>query len=373
MLRWVLVFLLSCGCLAAQTYADSARGAEVIRDRGCLDCHAVAGKGGGSAPDLAIEAREPFTPAVFAAAVWNHAPAMWEAMAAEEGEIPLLKRADIRDVFAYLYSVRYFDPAGSPERGRAVFRNKNCFRCHAVIATDAGGIGPPVRDWLLTTDPVVFLEQMWNHGDAMLEEVDADQRRWPTLSSTEMADLMAYVFNLPGLPARKARLQLGAPAAGMKVFADLKCSECHTTIQAPGDKLPLAAEGASHRTLTDLAAAMWNHRPLMEEWAEGISVEIPKFQEGQMGQLLSYLVDEGFLESRGEPADGAAAFYSNGCLSCHGPGDELPKRDYGMMDLIAGIWMHGPDVREAIKAKGGEWPEISAREMADIVVWLNSR
>src|SRR5690606_22123208 len=105
---------------------------------------------------------------------------------------PRMDRQEARDVFAFLYSVRYFEPSGKPARGRAVFSRKGCFRCHALVRTDAGGIGPAVPDWPLLDDPVRFLEAMWNHGTAMRREGEADQRPWPELNVRELSDLIAY-------------------------------------------------------------------------------------------------------------------------------------------------------------------------------------
>ena len=200
MARWValtaVLLVISAPPVAAQ-YADSVRGADVIRDRGCLSCHSLLGEGKREAPDLGRPGPEPFTPAEFAASLWNHAPDMWLAMARKKKSIPRISDREMRDLYAYLYSVRYFEPAGDAGRGQGIFREKRCFRCHALVDTGAGSIGPSVSQWPTLNDPVRFLETMWNHGAAMREESAADEIPWPTMTTEQMADLMADVYSLP--------------------------------------------------------------------------------------------------------------------------------------------------------------------------------
>lgn len=375
---WVVLLLLSASTVAAQ-YADSVRGADAIRDRGCLSCHAMLGEGGKDAPDLGRPGDEPFSPAAFAASLWNHAPEMWRAMAGKKKSVPQVSDREMRDVFAYLYSVRYFEPAGDAGRGQGVFREKRCFRCHALVDTGAGSIGPPVSQWPASSDPVPFLERMWNHGAAMQEESAADKIPWPNLTTTQMADLMAYVYNLPDLPPRRARLELGKASAGMKVFDDMQCGECHALVEVDPDALALSEVPRKHRTLTDLAVAMWNHRPIMQEWADETGLEIRNFEKGQMGRLLSFLFEEGFLEERGDMTTGSKLWQSKGCSNCH---DTAPKggqfvplrlRTYTVTDLSTVIWRHGPRIRDEMQRAGIAWPTMTARDIADIVAWLNAR
>lgn len=375
--RWILVVLfvlLLAQPLAGQA-GDSVRGQGVLREQGCLSCHALLGSGGSIAPDLGEPAGAVFSPATFAASVWNHAPEMWDAMARRDQEAPQLSNRDMRDLFAYLYSVRYFEPAGDAEVGVDVFRDKTCFRCHALVDTDAGGIGPSVSSWRAPSDFILFLEVMWNHGSRMDTERQRDGLMWPDFTTAEMADLLAYVYGLPDLPPTPARIQLGQSSAGMKVFDDLGCSSCHSPLDNDPDLLPFDRSERPHRTITDLAVAMWNHRPIMEEWAAGTGLPVRNFEEGQMGHLVSYLFEEGFLEERGSPSRGGALYTSKRCAQCHedGSAQPLPQRSYTVMDVTAGIWRHGAEVRQSLADEGLRWPQVTANELADIVSWLNAR
>ncbi|MBI1357779.1 MAG: c-type cytochrome [Acidobacteria bacterium] len=374
--RWMGSLLFVVAVVADPLFgqgADSYRGAEALRARGCTGCHSLLGQeGDGSAPDLGRPRGGVFSPAEFASALWNHSEAMWDAAARKDMARPTLDRQEARDIFAFLYSVRYFEPSGKPERGRAVFSEKGCYRCHALVKTDAGGIGPAVADWPLLDDPVRFLEAMWNHGSAMLQENELDGRPWPELNVRELSDLIAYIYAMPDLPPRRGRLQLGPPQAGMRLFDDLHCAECHTLLPGDKDLVPLLASPRRQMTLTELAVEMWNHRPIMDEWAEETGKEIPTLERGQMGQLLSYLFEEGFLEERGDPALGRKVFEGKSCARCH-EAQPLPKREWRATDVVAGAWAHAPKMRERMRREGVAWPSLSAAELANLIAWLNGR
>lgn len=295
----ILAALLASVGSAFGQYGESPRGAAVLRERGCASCHAVLGRGGGRATELTSHGGENFSPAAFAAEIWNHSPEMWSAMATEGRERPELSAQDLRDVFAFLYAVRYFEPSGDFDRGRRVFSAKQCHRRHGLVRVDAEGIGPAVPDWPSLSDPVRFVEAMWNHGAVMREETQADRIEWPALTVRELADLLAYLYNLPDRPPQLGRVELGSPDAGMRLFDDLGCIECHSILETDADRIALAPAAERARTITDLAVAMWNHRPVMQEWAEATGKEIRQLEPGQMGQLLSYLMQEGYLDRPG--------------------------------------------------------------------------
>ena len=348
-------------------YGDSLQGAAILRERGCISCHAVLGRGGGRASDLTAPGAGVFSPAAFAAELWNHTPRMWSAMALEGRERPALSAEDVRHVFAFLYSVRYFEPSGDIERGRRVFASKQCHRCHALVRVEQGGIGPAVPDWPSLSDPVRFLEAMWNHGEAMQEETAVDDVQWPSFTRRELADLLAYIYNLPDRPPRLGRLQLGSPDAGMRLFDDLGCIRCHSIDGPDPDLIPLAPPPGVHYSLTGLAVAMWNHQPVMQEWAAETGMEIPHLERGQLGQLLSYLMEEGFLDRRGNEKRGARLFESRGCQSCHGAdGEPLPKRDWDAAEMVAEFWSHGPQDPTAHSSN------LSPADMADLIAWIHA-
>jgi hypothetical protein len=37
------------------------------------------------------------------------------------------------------------------------------------------------------------------------------------------------------------------------------------------------------------------------------------------------------------------------------------------------MWNHGPTMRDALEARGLEWPEFEGNEMADLIAYLNTQ
>src|ERR1035441_10235961 len=125
---------------------DSERGARLFENQRCVECHSVNGKGGKMGMDLSARVDRGFTPALLASAMWNHAPVMWAAMEGAGMERPKLSPSDAADLFAYLYSTRFFDRPGDAARGKQAFTDRHCAECHGITESRAEG-APPVVKW----------------------------------------------------------------------------------------------------------------------------------------------------------------------------------------------------------------------------------
>src|SRR5262245_48504063 len=72
-----------------------SRGEQVIREKGCLDCHALKGSGGKRAPDFAALSAGADTPVLLATSIWNHGPRMWAEFESAGRPIPSLSQNDV--------------------------------------------------------------------------------------------------------------------------------------------------------------------------------------------------------------------------------------------------------------------------------------
>ena len=81
--------------------ASAARGARLVRDRGCTTCHAVRGQGAKTAADFATSTAVR-TPASVVAAMWNHSGEMESAADAKRVAWPVLSGAELADIAAFL-------------------------------------------------------------------------------------------------------------------------------------------------------------------------------------------------------------------------------------------------------------------------------
>jgi mono/diheme cytochrome c family protein len=315
---------------------------------------------------------------MMAALLWNHSPAMWNVMRGQDIPIPALDEAQMRDIYAYFYALRYFDPPGDAARGKNVFTAKHCYRCHS-LTIDGGSIGPPVPLWPALADPVLWLQQMWNHAGEMAREMEREGVRWPQFTVAEMVDLIVYVENLPGLRLDTRTLRLGDAADGARLFDAKNCSQCHTLGGGDRDKVDLLEATRPEGRLTGLAAKMWNHRPLMETAARNRGVQLATFQDDEMADLLAYLAERGYFSVHGDAGRGERLFRQKSCASCHGQPDSTAP-DLRAMDtpftaarLAAAVWHHGPAMLDQMRQKGMRWPSLTDRNVADLLAFLNRR
>lgn len=364
----VLTTIVSVAAFAqAPTFeADANRGAELFTKLACIQCHSVNGAGGSLAPDLGRLADRDFTPASLAATMWNHAPTMWSAMRARGVVAGDMDEQAAADLFAYFYSVRFFEKPGDAARGKRVFENAGCAKCHGLtrpIRPDT----PPVSEWPSLNQPFALSEAMWNHMRPMLAATTSTRILWPTLSAQDLDDLLVYLRNLPTSQAPAEDFTITSGKRGHELFVSKGCEPCH------GSDTALA--GRIHgQTMTDIAAEMWDHGPRMAAAQAPPAV----FQPGEMSELLSYLWARQFFEDERDPARGRHVFVSKGCAGCHEGGKQgAPKLPVGGVRfsepaMVAALWRHGPTMLGRMKAAGLAWPKLSADDMASLVAYLNS-
>jgi mono/diheme cytochrome c family protein len=162
------------------------RGKRLFASKGCGSCHSVFTGGSGIGPDLGrTELRGSVTQ--LAGRMWNHWPAMSEAMQALGMASPTFRQDELADVFAYLFVSRYDGQASRP-RGDAVYRAKGCASCHGE--SGEGGIGPALREVTKGVNKELAFQLMWNHAPAMHDKMGTRQIPWPRFEPEELAGLL---------------------------------------------------------------------------------------------------------------------------------------------------------------------------------------
>ena len=349
---------------AAVINADSTRGAQLFETLSCVQCHSVQGKGGTLAPDLGRLVDRNFTPGTLAATMWNHAPAMWASMRERDIRAGDLDEQAAADLFAYFYAARFFEKPGDAGRGKRVFAERGCARCHGLNNASRPFV-KPVNQWDVITDPVELAEAMWNHRSRMLEEAGASRIRWPELSAQDLGDILVYTRNLPSPPSKPAVFRLGAGTDGASVFTSKGCSGCHPSANTLTSRM-------KGQTLTEIAAAMWNHAPRMA----AAGAKPVKLEPDEMRELLSYLWARQFFEGSGNVAAGRRVFAAKRCATCHDdPSSGAPKltgRSFSGATMVSVLWHHGPRMLDQMKAKGIPWPRFEGAQMSDLITFLNS-
>ena len=353
---------------AASFTADSKRGAAIFTSQMCTNCHSVAGRGGTSAPDLGRRYDRDYTPAGVASLMWNHAPAMWSMMAKQSVPVPRLTDADAADLFAYFYAAHFFEKPGEAERGKALFQSKHCADCHA-LTTGAASVGPPVPEWKALTDLTVLIAQMFDHAAPMTRAMRERNLAWPQLTAQDMTDLLVYLQNLPQTRGATLEFEIPQPQGGEELFRTKGCASCHGD-QAAFQKL------IGDSTLTEVAAAMWNHAPLMVKSPDTAPAQVTP---DEMRQILSAVWASQFFSPKGDAARGKHVFESKKCESCHNnPASGAPQLErgpgkYSAVSMVSALWEHGPAMLEKIKQRNLSWPRLSPADMSNVIAYLNSR
>ncbi len=360
----VLILGVASGAHLLAADADARRGADFFQTQGCVNCHAIKGAGAGKAPDLGRRLDRDYTPAGIAARMWSHAPVMWTAMGKENIPIPQVTADQAADLFAYFYAARFFERPGEAQRGKKFLEEKRCTECHSIAGV-GGTVGPAVEKWESLAAPVLLIQQMWNHQTQMHNAMAARRIPWPQMSSQELTDILVYLQNLPQTRGTEHFLLLPPPSEGAALFQEKGCAECHKGALALENRL-------GDSTLTDVAAAMWNHAPQMRQPA-------PELSATEWRQLISYIWGKQFFATRGDVTRGHKIFDGKKCSVCHdnassgAPRLSKPAEPYSAITMVSALWRHGPVMLRMMTEKHIAWPQLTQNEMANLIAYLNSR
>jgi mono/diheme cytochrome c family protein len=342
---------------------EAKRGEQLFRTQQCVRCHSLNGRGGSYAADLARRIDRNFTPTVMASLMWNHAPAMGDAMKREKLTPPQLSNEQAADLFAYFVSARYFERPGDAGRGKQVFATKRCADCHGITDSKSAG-APPVAKWESLADPVILAQQMWNHGAKMTAALTERGISRPVLSAQELTDLLVYLQNLPETRGLAGNFSFPPSDSGAQLFDSKGCSGCHTG--------KLAFESLlRNQTLTGIAAGMWNHQAAMKQ-------PPPQLSQEEMRQIIGHIWARQYFRGSGNADRGRKVFDEKRCASCHNdPSSGAPKLAKGKdawsdITIVSALWSHGPRMLDTMAKKSLEWPRFTAAQMADLIAYLNS-
>jgi mono/diheme cytochrome c family protein len=266
---------------------DPITGRQLFSEKGCVQCHSVAGIGGTAAPDLANVAISGNAVA-WTSAMLNHAASMITPITHSLGQWPQFNGKEMNDLIAYVsqhapkQASKGEASFGNSERGWTAFRAR-CSQCHSVQG-QGGSIGPalgPEQDIPLST--ANFASEMWNHAPAMLGLSKKKGIPAPQLQGSEMADILAFLASLryfePG----------GSPQSGAKVFAERGCATCHGS-SAEGTKLgPPLGQYAEPYTVVTFTTKLWEHGPKMIDRAQDMGITWPTLKPTDVGDLVSFL------------------------------------------------------------------------------------
>lgn len=263
-------------------------GRRLFTEKRCIVCHQTGGTGGVVGPNLDF-LRQFGSPILIAAELWNHGPAMAEAMRAKGIARPAFRDAELRDLIAYLKAASrahaeeplYVLP-GRADEGQRLFREKGCVLCHRV-GGEGGRVGPDLAERRLHWSLTQFAAAMWNKAPAMMKEMQARVLSVPRLQAREMADLVAYLY------AVRYFADAGDPRKGRELATAKGCLGCHSLGGTGGKVGPDLAQVKGLDSAAAVIAALWNHGFIMAERAERRQVAWPRLRHEEMANLVAFL------------------------------------------------------------------------------------
>jgi len=347
---------------------NAVAGAAVFGEKGCIRCHSVDGGGPTIGPNLrSIGSGRSFQE--LTAALWNHLPDMSRRMTDLGIGQPHLSEREAGDLFAFLYTLGYFDSAGDPERGKQLFTEKSCVRCHQVRGI--GGVVGPVLDHVGARGvPIEVAAAMWNHGPSMIEAAEARGISRPRLTGRDFTDLIAFLqTDDPQTPVENLYVLPGDAEAGAAVIEENRCTVCHGAPGAGGGIAPDLAGLRRGASLVDFVALMWNQTPAMMTALQARDLEFPHLEPEDFANIVAYLYSVNYFEAGGHASRGPALIREKGCERCHSTDQlsSIPGLGHPA-SITAALWNHLPVLQTAEELES--WPSFTASEMGDLMAFF---
>jgi mono/diheme cytochrome c family protein len=275
-----------------------------------------------------------------------------------------------------------FAPSWGLLAGWDVFAKKGCGGCHALR-----GFGPVTGpDLGRINSGTGFYDvgaAMWNHLPRMGEQMRAQRMDRPTLTATDVENVIAFVFTARYFD------ELGDGRTGQKLFVSKRCVTCHS-VGGAGGKVGPPLDGLKRANSPVLvAAALWNHGPEMAETMKAQGIQRPSFNGRELVDVIAYIVQaakdtpgETAQVVPGTPSNGQALFVQKQCATCHAiggtggsVGPDLGKRSQhvSLTQFAARMWNHGPAMWAKMKERNIAIPKLSGQEMADVLALLYTK
>ena len=361
---------------------DPHSGSHLFSSKGCANCHALFGQGGGEAPDLGRVPRRHASLNELVSEMWNHAPRMWASLRQKRVEYVDISSREMTDIFAFLYTVRYVDQPGDVERGGRLFREKGCSQCHGARGGDVKNVADVTTPSFADT-PISWVRALWNHAVSPSQNKLRQPPITIKLEGDEVPDLIAFVQSVGTGSRQESRLLPADLQQGALVFKRKGCAVCHASwLLGPRADLWLRGPAGWPHSIPQLAGAMWNHFPQLQRLVKTDNRFAFTLDDKEAVDLVAFLYTLRSLDPPGDPAHGHEVYERKGCVVCHGseaagstlaPSLQKLRGSFSPIFLAETMWKHGPKIYEKMTQRGIAWPTLEVQEMNDLIAFLNSR
>jgi cytochrome c2 len=192
---------------------------------------------------------------------------------------------------------------------------------------------------------------------------------------------LAALLLIAALEASAA--SLGADSArGAKLFETLSCVACHSVNGHGGKAAPdLGRITDRNFTPSTVASTMWNHAPAMWASMRERDIRAGDLNEQAAADLFAFFYSARFFEKPGDAGRGKRIFAAKHCAECHGlttpkipeakPVAEWTATGHPM-ELVNAMWNHAATMRQEFTKRRLAFPEITAQELSDILVYVRN-
>jgi mono/diheme cytochrome c family protein len=193
----------------------------------------------------------------------------------------------------------------------------------------------------------------------------------------------ALLFAMVLLSTESAWAQATAPPqdplAGSRVFGARGCVKCHAVNGIGGRVGPDLGRIPRPRSFYDLATAMWNHLPRMADRMQQIGITRPHLDVQEAADLIGFLYTLNYFDAPGAAAAGRQLFTEKRCIVCHqvdgvggvvGPNLDFLRPFRSPIYVAAAMWNHGPQMADAMAARGIRRPTFTGAELRDLIAFL---
>jgi cytochrome c2 len=223
-------------------------------------------------------------------------------------------------------------------------------------------------------------QEMWNHGPSIKDKMDELNIEWPEFDGEEISDLLAFLRDAStDTTSVRVFMQPGNPQFGEQLFQKKKCTTCHMVFGKGNEVGPDLTQSTFHKSVTSIAAVMWNHGPVIWDRMEEMGLGIPEFADNEMADLIAYLYFLRFFEKEASVERGEMLFNQKDCQHCHhfglfevegshslsSAGADMPR-----IDIAAEMWNHAGQMSQTMTGKKIEWLRMSKGELNDIIEYI---
>jgi len=265
------------------------RGRRLLKSMRCTACHKFGGDGGELGPDISAK-QEFISPLRLVEAMWNHGPDMMELFEENNIKRPEFKGNDIVHISAAIQS--HMEPTiipidaysvGNCDSGQRLIQEKGCTHCHTVQGV-GGTIGPDFKNVNFDYTVLIIAGKMWNHGPKMWEAMKLENLPIPIFEKGEMCDIIAYMYRL------NLEDEPGEIEKGQQLVIDKNCMSCHTKDAKSSELVKNFESMRKPNSPMAMAAAMWNHAPVMEERRSAAKLsKWPQLNGRDMANIYAYI------------------------------------------------------------------------------------